>query len=236
MLHWFALYYVPPAESEFYRLGSALLGYDVRAGRRLEPAPTLLETLRPIPDAWVKKARGFGFHLTVTEAMTYALERLSKIEAEVDAILRSFDPQSEMVLRLEGLRRWRGEQVWVLKYVPSRALHVLHAVLAARLSLLGQSSMFFGEIEEHPELYSAPFERQQLETFLSPRALDSWHAHFTLLNPHPSQADPALVEAFTNVFEKFDRLEPASFCLVLKEGDAPWRLYREYPWPPRERP
>ena len=234
MAHWFALYYIPPAESRFYRLGSSLLGYDVRAERALRTLSEIQETFGTIRDAWVVEARDFGFHLTVTEAMTYDPADLSEIEAEVDRILRSFDPESEMSLTLQGLRRWRGEQVWVLEYESSRALHLLQAVLVARLSLLGKSSMFFQEIAEHPEHYSAPFERQRLETFLSPRSLDSWQAHFTLLNPHPPHTDPRLAAALTDIFGKFERLEPTSFCLVLKENDAPWRVQREYAWPPRD--
>ncbi len=32
----FAVYYVPPKESEFYRLGSQIVGYDVRAHNLVE--------------------------------------------------------------------------------------------------------------------------------------------------------------------------------------------------------
>ncbi|CAN5732695.1 hypothetical protein BH24DEI2_BH24DEI2_07530 [soil metagenome] len=111
MAHWFALYYLPPADDELYRLGSAVLGYDVRAGKSLEPSPGLLGALGGVPDAWVADARDFGFHLTVTEAMTYEPAGLSRIADEIAEILRSFDPASELSLTFDSLQRWRGEQV-----------------------------------------------------------------------------------------------------------------------------
>ena len=232
MTSWFALYYVPPADSNFYRLGSEVLGYDVRQGKRLERSSGFENKLGDIPTAWTADARDFGFHMTITEALTYVPGTLEAIEQEIADILGSFNPESEMTLAREGLVQWKEGEVWVLRYAPSRALELLQAVLVARLAKFGQTSMFFEEIEQHPERYAEPYERRRLKTFLSPRGLDTWPAHFTLLNPHPREKNEGLAAAFEEMFGEFGRLEATTFSLMRKEGDAPWQLYRDYPWPP----
>ena len=233
MASWFAFYYIPPAESDFYKLGSEVFGYDIRAGETLEPNH-LPDELKTIPKAWTRSARDFGFHMTITEALTYDPADLPAIEQAIGDILGSFSPQSKMVLEQQGLTIWKEGEVWVLRYTPSRALEILQAVMVARLAYFGKTSMFFGEIEEHPERYSEPYERRRLETFLSPRGLDTWPAHFTLLNPHPRETNFELEVSFKDLFGEFERLEPATFSLVVKEGDAPWRIHCDYAWPPEQ--
>jgi len=233
MTTWFAFYYIPLADSDFYRLGSETLGYDVRADKRTEP-PHLPDGLQKIPGAWTRSARDFGFHMTLTEALTYDANDLPKIEQEIADILGSFSPDSDMSLEQQGLKIWKEGQVWVLRYTPSRALEILQAVMVARLAQFGQTSMFFDEIEEHPERYSEPYERKRLKTFLSPRGLDTWPAHFTLLNPHPRETNLNLEAQFKDLFSQFVRLEPTTFSLVLKEGDAPWHIHSDYTWPPKQ--
>lgn len=231
MASWFAFYYIPPTDSDFYRLGSEVLGYDVRSGQELEPTH-LPDELQTIPKTWTRDARDFGFHMTLTEALTYDPADLPAIEEEISNILGSFKPESEMSLVLQGLTIWKEGEVWVLRYMPSRALELMQAVMVARLAHFGQTSMFFGEIEAHPERYAEPFERRRLETFLSPRGLDTWPAHFTLLNPHPRETNLNLEASFKTLFGAFKRLEPKKFSLVLKEDDEPWRVQRDYVWPP----
>ncbi len=226
MERWFALYYVPSASSPFYRSGSQLLGYDVRAGRGVERG-----AFEDIPEAWVAAAQGFGFHLSVTEAMTFDPNDLGALEEEVAHILGSFSPMSEMALTLLGLERWKQGEVWVLRYRASRALELLQAVLVARLSSFGKTSMFFEEVREHPERYAEAYERRRLETFLSPRGLDTWAPHFTLLNPFPKREDGALAERLAATFSAGAALNCATFCLLVREKKR-WRIQREYPWPP----
>lgn len=233
MTNWFAFYYIPPADSDFYKLGSEVLSYDIRGGQSVE-STHLPDDLKKIPRPWTRAARDFGFHMTITEALTYDPADLSAIEEEIADILDGFSLESEMSLEQQGLRVWKEGEVWVLRYTPSRALDILQAVMVARLARFGKTSMFFDEIKEHPERYSEPYERRRLQTFLSPRGLDTWPAHFTLLNPHPRETNLDLEASFKDLFSDFGKLEPATFSLVLKEGDAPWRIHRDYSWPLRK--
>jgi hypothetical protein len=229
---WFALYYVPPAGSALYRYGSQVFGYDVRAQAPVGMSADLQACLGDIPAAWAAKARDFGFHLTVVEAMTYDPADRDALEDEVAAVLESFEPSGHLTLEEGRLERWKRGAVWALRYRPSRVLELLQAVLVARLARFGTSSMFEEEIRRHPERYAAPYERKRLETFLSPRGLDTWEPHFTLLNPHPETENPDLEGRVQRVFGEFATVECRGLCLMVREDEEPWRIGREYPWPP----
>jgi hypothetical protein len=59
----YAIYYVPPADSALFRLGSALLGYDCRTGEDLTPPD---DAHLPLDwSALVAPARRYGFHGTL---------------------------------------------------------------------------------------------------------------------------------------------------------------------------
>lgn len=67
-LHQLAIYFVPPAETNMYKIGSEILGYDIR-------------NQKETPTQWghyVGGAGRFGFHLTVCDALYF----LSKPEIE----------------------------------------------------------------------------------------------------------------------------------------------------------
>ncbi|MGC1121235.1 MAG: hypothetical protein WBA22_09080 [Candidatus Methanofastidiosia archaeon] len=61
----FAVYYVPPRESEFYHLGSQAVGYDVRAHKPVEFGKDLKKLLGSFDRKWVEHCRPYGFHLTI---------------------------------------------------------------------------------------------------------------------------------------------------------------------------
>ncbi len=63
------MYVCPPADSALYRLGSEVLGYDVRA-RQVRPLPA---DVRP---EWQALAGPYGFHLTLVEGFWCAAASL----------------------------------------------------------------------------------------------------------------------------------------------------------------
>lgn len=198
MPRWFGVFFIPPARSRLYRFGSALLGYDIRAGA--PPLPSSSPSSSPPPSdgpdpRWSAAARPFGFHLTVVEA--YALpasgpsggERAwAEVERETAALLACAHPGSRFALRPRGLERWRDGEVWVLRFEASPALAVLQAALVARLSRLAERSLFHEELDAHPERYPERYQRARMRVLLTPRGLDSWRPHFTLLNPYRGPA------------------------------------------------
>jgi hypothetical protein len=62
MIYRYAVYYVPDLETEFYNLGSSLLGYSIREGKKID-YPSLTGVIQK--DEFTQKATLYGFHSTI---------------------------------------------------------------------------------------------------------------------------------------------------------------------------
>jgi len=82
----YAIYFVPPAETEFFRFGSAVLGYDCYTGggnRR----PAILDAEPEFWDRLTAEPRRYGFHATLKAPFDLAP---SCQEAQLVSALHSF--------------------------------------------------------------------------------------------------------------------------------------------------
>ena len=216
----FAVYLVPPAQSAFMRLGSAVLGYDCRAAAAVPQLPGL----RP---EWTAKAGPFGFHLTVTEAFSCDPEAFPDIERELGALCACFAPDAHLGLRGGRTEVWEGGEVIVLRYEPSQALVVLQTLLVSRLARFVTASSFDDLVRRDPTKYAAPHERARQALLRSPRGLDTWRPHFTLLDPYGGEDAEAIAADFEARFEGFGTLDFDRVSLLRQDGDAPWRVVRD---------
>ncbi len=150
----FAVYYVPQANEPFYRLGTALLGYDVRAQTTVALPADLQRTLAPFDPAWTTIARPYGFHLTITEAIMCHEAVILRVEQELADLLACLDPAHPLLLhRAEhplGIWGEPGKYSLVLRYEPNASLRMLHTLLVARITPLGYSSSFVQHAATHP--------------------------------------------------------------------------------------
>ena len=216
----FAVYIVPPAEHPFYRLGSSLLGHDVRARERL-PLP---DFIRP---EWQSEASPYGLHLTVVEGFYTEASKLDAIEAEARACLACLSPGAGLTLSGGHLDVWDGGAVWVQRYTPTPALLVLHTLLLSRLSPFVSASPFDKEVQEGK--WQRPFEQARMKLLHTPRGLDTFEPHFTLVQPY-SGDDPASLrrelEALTRFFSE---LEVNQLALCVKpQGEENWQIRAEF--------
>ncbi|MDZ7703006.1 MAG: hypothetical protein U5L04_00800 [Trueperaceae bacterium] len=223
---WIGFYYIPP-EGPFYDLGSQILRYDIRAERTAPLSDVVRAKIGAVPSGWIRDARHFGFHLTVGEALRVSSHDLPRIEDELAALLGCLHPDSRLTLHYQGLRRWRDDKVWVLRYRASEALGILQAVVVARLARYARHSHFIDAVRDNPNRYPDDYQRQRIETFLTPRGFDTWEPHFTLLNPYEGNEPERLAERLEPLFRPVRVLECESFCLVEKRDDGPWRIRRE---------
>ena len=69
----FAIYYIPDADSEFYSLGSAILGYDVRQEKLLNIPAKMKSNLGDIDPEWLTSAQKYGFHLTIGDSIDFEI-------------------------------------------------------------------------------------------------------------------------------------------------------------------
>ncbi|WP_045234639.1 DUF1045 domain-containing protein [Deinococcus pimensis] len=212
----FAVYLVPPAQSAFFRLGSAVLGWDSRAGQPVQQPPGL----RP---EWTAKAGPFGFHLTVTEAFECDPADWDDIERELRALCACLSPDAHLALSGGRTEVWDGGEVIVLRYEASEALVVLQTLLVARLARFVTGSSFDDLVREDPSKYAAPHERARLRALRTPRGLDTWTPHFTLVEPYEGEDAEALASDLEARFEGFGTLDFDRVTLMRQEDDGPYR-------------
>ena len=215
----FAVYAVPPEASAYYRLGSQLLGYDLRARQTL-PLP---DFLRP---EWQRDAGPYGMHLTVVEGFYTDPGHLGAIEAEARACLRCLSPGAVLELSGGAIAEWDGGETWVHLFTPGRALCVVQTLLLARLSPFVTVSPFDAGAAQGR--WNTPHERARLSLLRTPRGLDSYQPHFTLIQPYGG--DPAgLRQRLEALTQPFNQMQLSSLALCVKpEGESRWQLRSEF--------
>ena len=230
----FAVYYVPQAEDDFYRLGTSILGYDVRARGPVSMPRPLQERLGGYNPDWGKAARPYGFHLTIGDAIDFALDDVLAIEREIDEILKCFAPRHTFSLQRredDFVTFWgQRQEVVVLRYNPNPHLTMLHTLIVARVNPLGTGSGYLQKYLQDPAQYvHQPHQAQRIKKFYSPTVLDSYAPHFTLLNPYSGQDHARLARVFSEMFGRFSSVTLGSVCLLLKlRQDKEWEIHREF--------
>lgn len=225
----FAVYYVPEENTGLYRLGSCVLGYDVRKRESIQ----ILKALRSIPhftEQWITKARPYGFHVTISDAIDIDIGKIGRIEKEVIEILGCFDPAHTFTLhrRRDDFVTFWGPAV-VLRYDSNDYLKILHAVIAARVHPLGTGSGYLQRYLADPENEITPYRSQRIIKFFSPTIFDSYSPHFTVLNPHTGESKNELTQVFSNTFGGFDKIVIRSICLLVQPAEEEnWQIYREF--------
>jgi len=82
----YAIYFVPPAETEFFRFGSAVVGYDCYTGGSIG-RPAILDAEPEFWDRLTAEPRRYGFHATLKAPFDLAP---SCQEAQLVSALHSF--------------------------------------------------------------------------------------------------------------------------------------------------
>ena len=235
----FAVYYVPPAESDFFRLGTAILGHDVRAGKSAQMPPELRDRLGGFDQAWVEHAQPYGFHLTIGDAIDFRFGDILSIEHEIDDLLNCFDPRHPFTLRRreENFVSFWGErgEVVVLRYDPNDYLWIFHTLVAARIHPLGVGSGYLQRYIQDPDRHvDRPHRGHRVRKFYSPTVLDSYAPHFTLLNPYTGGDHARLKDVLSgmDMFGRFSNMTLDSICLLIQmREDENWEVYREFKLP-----
>jgi XTP/dITP diphosphohydrolase len=215
------VYLCPPAVSDLYRVGSGLLGYDVRAGQTV-PMPEFMRS------EWQTDARPYGFHLTVTEAFSTDPANWPQIEAEVRACVACLTPGAFLGLSGGRVEAWEDGKVWVLRLNASPALTVLHTLLSARLAPYVSASPFDWEVREGK--YARPHEQARMQLLHTPRGLDSWQPHFTLAQPYSGHDPERMRHELEARLAPFHSQSYAGVTLFERRaGETRWRVRADIP-------
>lgn len=217
----FAVYLCPPADTALYRVGSGLLGFDVRAQREL-PLPAFV---RP---EWQGDAGPFGFHLTVVEGFGTDPALWPAIEAEARACVACLSPGADLALTNGRVEVWDDGETWVLRLDASPALRVAHALLLARLARFVTTSPFTAQAARGR--WGQPHERARMALLHTPRGLDTWQPHFTLAQPYTGSDPQALRRELEGRFAPFTSQTYAGLTLFEQRGgETRWRVRAELP-------
>lgn len=227
----FAVYYVPEIDSDFYQLGSSILGYDIRR-RKLQPQTAMIKAkVGEIDPHWQTSARPFGFHLTIGDSILFEPDKLSKIEAEMQLILDCFAPDEAFELTRNKSRfipDW-GPPI-VLRYDPNEHLRNFHALVVSRINTMGIGSGYLKRYQENPDRYVyKPHIATRIEKFFSPHILGGFKPHFTLLNPYKGPNRSELVQKLEEMFIEFDKFTVNTICLLVQDNPTEnWVIHKEY--------
>ncbi len=230
----FAVYFVPEAESDFYRFGASILGYDVRTCQAVRMLPELQEQLPDFKEDWVKCARPYGFHLTIGDSINFNPGTLSQIKHELSDILNCFGSKHPFILRRhedEPVSIWGGQrEIVVLRYKPNVHLRMFHALVVARINVLGLGSGYLNRYLSNPNQYAGkPHQALRIQKFYAPYVLSDYTPHFTLLNPYTGNEHNRIKQIFSKTFSRFCEISIASICLLVQmDEDDEWKIHKEF--------
>ncbi|NJL05476.1 MAG: hypothetical protein HC911_11370 [Chloroflexaceae bacterium] len=178
--HTLAIYLIPSADTSFYQLARAVIGYDVLRGT---PVPTLLTQHDPAAAAWVGIARLFGCHATMGEAVAYAAADLDEIATRLDWIASRTAPITLHAGRWYASFALLPRALGITFDDPAEATLRLHRHVVTLVQVLHTASPFFGP---HRATFSAA-DQAAFTRYGTPRyrILENFTLHFSLLSSLP---------------------------------------------------
>jgi hypothetical protein len=222
----FGLYLIPEATDPFYQIGSSVVGYDVR--NRTTVAPP--EFIRP---RWIAPNAQFGFHATITDAITINEKDLSGILEKVELLLSCLNPTNRYLLKKERVGFWRDSSNMAAVILnPNRSVEMLHDILVASLHPLGFSSEYFDKFKKNPDIFqpNSPASIQKTKQFYSPYIFDEFIPHFTCIHSYdgPVEKRVEVEENLAALFKDTDVLEFKKIAFVSqREGDPYFEIIKE---------
>lgn len=220
----FAIYYLPPAHSPFYRLGTSILGYDVR---REQPSYTdnfIRGQIADFDESFVKLPKPHGLHCTILSPQTCRGGDLGAIAQTIERILNCFSQDTAFTMQAQGelIRFWGDKrEIVVLRYEANSAFLILHSLLLASLAK-------YAEVEA--SAIEAPLHHaHRSKYFHSAYIFDDFVPHFTLLYPYKGREHAAVESVLQGIFRSFTSHRLDSLCLMVQENAGEnWRIFHEF--------
>lgn len=226
----FAVYFIPPADSAFYQHGTDILGYDVRAGKFLEPDNATRAALPEFDPRWVQRPQTYGFHVTVGYTLYFELDRLPDIELEMEKAIQCFVGKDDLILTPdphERVQLWNDE-VLVLNYTPTPTLQMLHTLLVARVNPLGITSNIAQHYAQRDTGNLDAVAVERVRQYYSPYVFDNWKPHFTLMQPYSGEKLDAMRPVLDSLFDKEAIAVHSIALLLMDDAENSYRLHREF--------
>ncbi len=223
----FGLYYIP-SNTEIYKLGSKILGYDVVAG---EQVVCPIE----IDKAWVTESSKYGLHMTVTDAVTIDENNLELVEKRIRDVLGCFSESLDYSLSLDEIGFWPKDNTQLaIRLNPNENVKKLHNVLVGTIQTLGTGSLYTKNLASQissGKLRYLPDQVEKIRVFHAPYIFEHFKPHFTLLNPFLGSDEERInVESYIkNSFGKTTHFTINKLTMVIKEKEEDYfRIYKTF--------
>ena len=216
----YAVYFVPEEDSEIYRFGSKVLGYDLR--KRCALPSTW--------DKYVGSAADFGFHLTIADALYYPCQRdIDLLCKDLEFIIKDFHPFS---LRFEMQERFPNKNsISLVCYDESGILEAMHCELVFRCYRQAVGSNYsLGRTSIHPDL-NRPRDKLMTQRYHAPYILQMFKPHFTLLANVPTNKMEEVALEVKELYHqevKEQQIDIKYIAVMDKpQQDLPWKIRYE---------
>jgi hypothetical protein len=225
----FAVYYIPPADSDLYRRGSELLGYDVYAGQILCPDNATRQRLPEFDPEWVAQPQPYGFHVTVGYSLYFNWDTLPEIEREIDLVMGCFRKDMRLTLTpaAERIAFW-NKNIVVLRCEPDPAMLMLHTMLTARVNPLGTESNISRTYKDGSYTGADRTTAHRVRYFHTPYMLDAWKPHFTLMMPYTGTQREQMRLSLLQLFGEQPILVENITLLVRDDHQTHYQFHRQY--------
>lgn len=222
----YALYWAPPAQSEFAERGAAWLGRDAEWGKQI-PRPALAGFDPDYLDAVTAAPRRYGLHATLKPPFQLASGRsLAELEAEIHRFAVAQTPVKASILQIAQVDRFLA----LIPATPSAAINALAQDCVEHFDRF-RFPPSDAELKRRRSARLTPAQEVNLQRWGYPYVKDDFRFHITLTGRlEPSAAErliPALKAYFAPVMsEPFEAHEIALF--VESTPGASFRLLRRF--------
>jgi len=218
----FGLYFIPE-DGKFYQTGSSVVGYDIRR----QALVSLPDFVQP---AWIASNTQFGFHASITDAITVDEQKLPEIMDRALEVLRCLNPGNRYVLSKERVGFWRdSSNQAALMMTPNRNVELLHDVLVTALHPLGTGTEYTQDATKTTPATAT--DARKLESFYSPYIFDQFKPHFTCIASYdgPAEGRAEIESKLEQLFDDISEVEFNSIAFVVQgQDDKYFRIQREF--------
>ena len=195
----YAIYFVPAADSDLYRFGADILGYDAFSGDDLPFPEGIVDT---VPD-WhelTRDPRKYGFHGTLKAP--FALAAGSR-EADLIAACKDFCSRAHEVPAIQPVVRSISDFIAIVPDQPSAALSRLAQDCVETFDRFRAPLTAQDRARRNPEKLT-PRQIEHLDRWGYPYVRDDFRFHMTLSGRIPAERRDAILAMLRNRFATLD--------------------------------
>ena len=210
----YGIYFIPDESTEFYKIGSKILGYDIRN--------------RKIIALRQNSAHFFGFHATIRGI--FKTSQIECVQKDIKKICLSFEPLRLENSYLYSFNKFNRSIRFKLNRISAKYLYELHFQVVEVIERYRIKTYISPETRTIISSLKSR-ELELLEQYGDPRVLDGYIFHFTLANRASTkeilEIDKLINEEKEKLINKDILVDRLSIVYQEKE-DRYWKIMNEF--------